>query len=135
MPGRARTPTVNDMGGSVGRARPPQVLLGVGAVLLVSAAAAVVSAHGGLLVRSLLIALAGAATWFSVRAARHRLRSSQEVLAACGAGLAVAGISGPALHGDPVSALSLAAVFLLLHRAAPTTAAAWAAAGSPQVGH
>jgi hypothetical protein len=115
------------------RARPAQVLLGVGAVLVVGAGAAVASAYGGLLVRALLVVLAGAATWFSLRAARNRLRSSQEVLAACGAGLAVAGISpgGPALDGDPVTALLLAAGFLALHRAARTTAAwplvSWAA--------
>src|SRR4051812_25298203 len=121
------------MGESVGRARPPQILLGVGAVLLVSAGAAVASAHGGILVRAFLVALAGAATWFSLRAARNRLRSSEEVLAACGAGLAVAGISlgGPALDGDPLTALLLAAAFMVLHRAAPTTAAwplvSWAA--------
>jgi len=116
------------------RARPPQVLLGVGAVLLVSAAAAVASVHGGIAVRVLLVVLAGAATWFSVRAARGGLRSSEEVLAACAAALAVAGASqsGPALDGDPVTALVLTAGFLVLHRVAPTTAAwplvAWAAA-------
>ncbi|HEV7188789.1 MAG TPA: hypothetical protein VGN28_12915 [Blastococcus sp.] len=113
------------MGESVGRARPPQVLLGVGAVLLLSSAAAVVSAHGGLVVRGLLVGLAMVAAWFSVDADRDRLRSSQEVLAACGACLAVAAISqgGLSLDGDPVSALSLSAVFLVLHRLAPTTAA------------
>jgi hypothetical protein len=107
------------------RARPPEVLLGVGAVLLVSAAAGVVSAHGGVVVRALLVTLAAVAAWFSVRAARNRLRSSQEVLAACAAGLAIAAVSqgGFAMDGDPVSALSLAVVFLLLHRAARTTAA------------
>jgi hypothetical protein len=94
-------------------------------VLLISSAAAVVSAHGGLVVRGLLVGVAAVAAWFAVGAARTRLRSSQEVLAACGAGLAVAAISqsGLSLDGDPVSALSLAIVFLLLHRAAPTTAA------------
>jgi hypothetical protein len=115
------------------RTRPPQVLLGVGAVLLVSAGAAVASAHGGPPVRALLIALAGASIWSSLRAARNQLRSSREILAACGAGLAVVGVSvgGPALDGDPVTAAVLAAVFLALHRAAPTTAAwplvSWAA--------
>lgn len=116
------------------RARPPQVLLGVGAVLLVSAGAAVASVYGGIAARLLLVALAAAATWFSLRAARSGLRSSEEVLAACAAGLAVAGVSqgGPALDGDPVTALLLAAGFLVLHRIAPTTAAwplvSWAAA-------
>ena len=115
------------------RARPAQVLLGVGAVLLVGAGAATASSHGGLLVHALLVVLAGAATWSSLRADRNGLRSSREVLAACGAALAVAGVSvgGPALDGDPVTALLLAVVFLVLHRAAPTTAAwplaSWAA--------
>lgn len=115
------------------RARPPQVLLGVGAVLLVSAAAAVASVNGGIAARALLVGLAGAATWSSLRAARSRLRSSEEVLAACAAGLALAGASpgGPALDGDPLSALLLAAAFLVLTRVTPTTAAwplaSWAA--------
>ena len=116
------------------RARPPQVLLGVGAVLLVSAGATVASVYGGIAVRLVLVVLAGVATWFSLRAARGRLRSSEEVLAACAAGLAVAGVSqgGPALDGDPVTALLLAAGFLGLHHLAPTTAAwplvSWATA-------
>ena len=38
------------------RARPPQVLLGVGAVLLVSAGATVASAYGGAPARLLLLA-------------------------------------------------------------------------------
>jgi hypothetical protein len=115
------------------RARPPQVLLGVGAVLLVSAAATAVSTDGGLLVRGLLVVVAGTATWFALRAARLRLRSSQEVLAASGAGLAVAAVSqgGLALDSDPLTTVLLAAVFLALHRAAPGTAvwplASWAA--------
>ena len=115
------------------RARPPQVILGVGAVLLVSAGAAVAAVYGGLVVRLVLVVLAVVATWFSLRAARSRLRSSEEVLAACAAGLAVAGVSqgGPALDGDPVTALLLAAGFLVLHRLAPTTSAwplvSWAA--------
>jgi hypothetical protein len=107
------------------RARPPQVMLGVGAVLLVSAAAAVASVHGGLVVRGLLVTLAGVFGWFSVRAARSGLRSSEEVLAVCAAGLALVGAS----HGGP--SLLLAAAFLVLHRVAPTTAAwplvSWAA--------
>ena len=116
------------------RARPPQVILGVGAVLLVSAGAAVAAVYGGLVVRLVLVVLAVVATGFSLRAARSRLRSSEEVLAACAAGLAVAGVSqgGPALDGDPVTALLLAAGFLVLHRLAPTTSAwplvSWAAA-------
>lgn len=114
------------------RTRPIQVLLGVGAVLLVGAGGAAAT-HGGLLVRALLVVLAGATIGASLRADRHRLSSSREFLAACGAGLAVAGVSvgGPALDGDPVTAAVLAAVFLALHLAAPTTAAwplvSWAA--------
>jgi hypothetical protein len=115
-------------------ARPPQIVLGAGAVLLVSAGATVASVHGGIVVRVLLVVLAGTAAWFSVRTAASGLRSSEEMLAACAAGLAVAGASqgGPALDGDPVTALLLAAGFLVLHRKAPTTAAwplvSWAAA-------
>lgn len=115
-----------------GRARPPQVLLAVGAVLLVSAGAAVAYAYGGV-VRALLLALAVTAVGLSLRAARMRLRSSEETLAVCGAGLAMAASSrgGPALDGDPWTALLLAGGFLVLHKVAPTTAAwplvTWAA--------
>ena len=42
----------------------------------------VASVYGGVAARLLLLALAAAATWFSLRAARSRLRSSEEVLAA-----------------------------------------------------
>src|SRR3954464_13677083 len=64
------------------RVRPPQILLGVGAVLLVSAGAAVVSAHGGPWTRALLLVLAVAAAGGSLLAARSGLRTSPEVLAA-----------------------------------------------------
>jgi uncharacterized membrane protein YhaH (DUF805 family) len=116
------------------RARPPQVLLGVGAVLLVSAGASVASAYGGAPARTLLLALAAAATWCSVRAARGRLRSSEEVLAASATGLALAGsdLGGPSVGASPGTAALLAVVFLALHRVAPSTAtwplASWAAA-------
>lgn len=115
------------------RARPPQVLLGVGAVLLVSAGAAVASAYGGSPARLLLLALAGAATWYSLRAARSRLRSSEETLAASAAGLALSGadLGGPLLDGNPGAAAGLGAAALVLHRVAPTTItwplAAWGA--------
>ncbi|MCW2634330.1 MAG: hypothetical protein JWQ99_697 [Blastococcus sp.] len=107
------------------RVRPPQVLLGVGAVLLVTAGAAVAASYGGIAARILLLALAATATVFSLRGGRSGLRSSEEVLAACAAALALAGSSpaGPALDGDPVTALLLAAGFLVLHRISPTTAA------------
>ncbi len=109
------------------RARPPQVLLGVGAVLLVSAGAVVASAYGGGPARTLLLALAAVATGFALRAARARLRSSQEVLGASATGLAlsasgVGGLGGSAL-GTAGATAALAAAFLLLHRLAPTTAA------------
>ena len=115
------------------RARPPQVLLGVGAVLLVSAGAAVASAYGGTPARALLLPLAAVAAGFALRAARARLRSSEEVLAASATGLAVSasGVGGDALGGAAATAV-LAAVFLALHRVAPSTAtwpmASWLAA-------
>jgi uncharacterized membrane protein YhaH (DUF805 family) len=116
------------------RARPPQVLLGVGAALLVSAGAAVASAYGGAPVRLLLLALAATAAALSVRAARARLRSSEETFAASAAGLGIAGsdLGGPVLQGDPATPAVLAVVFFVLHRSTPTTAlwplASWAAA-------
>jgi hypothetical protein len=116
------------------RARPPQVLLGVGAVLLVCAGAAVASAYGGAPVRLLLLALAATAAGFSFRAARTGLRSSEETLAAAAAGLGIAGsdLGGSGLQGDPATPSLLAVAFLVLHRVAPTTAvwplAAWAGA-------
>jgi hypothetical protein len=116
------------------RARPPQVLLAVGAVLLVSAGAAVASVYGGAPVRLLLLALAATAAGFSWRAARAGLRSSEETLAASAAGLGIAGsdLGGPVLQGDPATPALLAVVFLVLHRFVPTTVtwplASWAAA-------
>lgn len=106
------------------RVRPAQVLLGVGAVLLVSAGAAVASAYGGGPARVLVLVLAGAAAGLSLRAARARLRSSEETLAACAAGLAVSGgaLGGPALDDAALPAFALAAGFLVLHRVAPSTA-------------
>ena len=116
------------------RARPPQVLLGVGAVLLVSAGAAVASAYGGAAARLLLVALSVTAAGFSFRAARAGLRSSEELLAASAAGLGVVGsdLGGPVLQGAPGTPMALAVVFLVLHRVTPTTAvwplASWAVA-------
>ncbi|UOY02128.1 SCO7613 C-terminal domain-containing membrane protein [Blastococcus sp. PRF04-17] len=106
-------------------ARPPQVLLAVGAVLLVSAGAAVASAYGGLGIRLLLLALAAVAGVTALGAARTRLRSSQEALAACAAGLALAGSApgGPSPAGDRLPVAVLALVFLGLRLLAPTTAA------------
>jgi hypothetical protein len=116
------------------RARPAVVLLGVGAVLLVSAGAAVAWAYGGGGARLLLVALAATAAGFSLRAAWTRLRSSEEILAACatGLGLAAGDLGRPELGGTPGPAVVLAVVFLALHLAAPTTAtwplASWLAA-------
>ena len=116
------------------RARPPQVLLGVGAVLLVSAGAAVASAYGGAPARLLLLAVAATAAAFSLRAARTGLTSSEETLAACATGLALAAgdLGGPELGGTPGIPLVLAVAFLVLHLASPTTAtwpvACWLAA-------
>jgi hypothetical protein len=110
------------------------VLLGVGAVLLVSAGAAVAWAYGGGGARLLLVALAATAAGFSLRAAWTRLRSSEEILAACatGLGLAAGDLGRPELGGTPGPAVVLAVVFLALHLAAPTTAtwplASWLAA-------
>jgi hypothetical protein len=106
----------------------------VGAVLLVSAGAAVASAYGGSPARLLLLTLAAATTWFSLRAARTRLRSSEETLAASAVGLALAGtdLGGPLFGAVPGSAALLAVAFLALHLAAATTVtwplASWAAA-------
>ena len=111
------------------RARPPQVLLGVGAVLLVGAGAAVAASFGGAPARVLLLALAVGVGWWSLRAARGRLRSSEEILAASAAGLALA--AGDLGASVPGAAAVLAVVFLLLHLGAVTTAvwpiAAWVA--------
>jgi len=115
------------------RARPSQVLLGVGAVLLVSAGATVASVHGGAPARLLLLALAATAATFSIRATRKRLTSSAETLAACAAGLALAAgdLGDPELGGTPGIPLFLAVVFLVLHLASPMSAtwpvASWAA--------
>lgn len=114
-------------------ARPSEVLLGVGAVLLVGAGAGFASTYGGPYVRVLLLALAGTAAALSFRAARAGLRSSEETIAASAAGLGAAGsdLGGPVLQGDPWTPALLAVAFLVLHRFASTTAAwpiaAWAA--------
>lgn len=104
--------------------RPLQVLLGVGAVLVVSAAATVAAAYGGGPARVLLLALALAAAAGSLLADRGRLRSSEELLAASAAGIAICGgaVGGPALDDAALPAFLLAALFLALHRAAPRTA-------------
>ncbi|MGY1986567.1 SCO7613 C-terminal domain-containing membrane protein [Blastococcus sp. SYSU DS0669] len=112
-------------------ARPPQVLLAVGAVLLVSGAAALASAHGGPLLQGALVVLAAVAAAVSVRADRVRLRSSAETFAASAAGLALAAGDVAALGtGDALLPLALAGAFVGLQRVSPATAAwplaAWA---------
>jgi hypothetical protein len=128
LPYRPRPALVPD------RTRPPQVLLGVGAVLLVSAGGAVSSAYGGGPARLLLLALATATAWFSLRAARGGLRNSEETLAASTAGLALFGtdLGGPSFGAAPGSAALLAVGFLVLHLVSRSTVtwplAAWGAA-------
>src|SRR3954447_2332655 len=111
------------------RARPLQVLLGVGAVLVVSAAAAVVGAYGGLTARVPLLLLARVAAGFSLLATLQALRSTEETLAACAAGLA---LTASALGGGgSVPPAAVAAACLGLHLLAPSTAvwplASWTA--------
>ncbi|TFV53117.1 hypothetical protein [Blastococcus sp. TF02A-35] len=114
------------------RTRPPQVLLAVGAVLLVSAGATLASAYGGPLVRTAVLALAAVAAAVSVRADRAGLRSSAETFAASAAGLALAGtdIGGAPATGDPLLPIVLVGVFLALQRVSSVPAAwplaAWA---------
>ena len=84
------------------------MLLAVGAVLLVTAAAALASAYGGALAQLLLLLASAGVAGLSLRATGARLRSSAETLAACAAGLGLAGrthlqrdrISSPEIVGD-----------------------------------
>ncbi|MFP5370867.1 MAG: SCO7613 C-terminal domain-containing membrane protein [Actinomycetes bacterium] len=116
------------------RARPPEVLLGVGAVLLVCAAAGVAAAYAGAPARRVLLAVAGTVAAFSFRGARSGLRSSEETLAAAAAGLGLiaSGLGNPGLSSHPAGPAALAVALLVLHRCAPTTAvwplASWCAA-------
>src|SRR3954453_17561247 len=111
------------------RARPPQVLLGVGAVLVISAAAAVVGAYGGIAARFPLPLLAVAAAGGSLLASLQALRSTEETLAACAAGLALS--AGALGGGSPLPLALIAAACLVLHGLAPSTAvwplASWTA--------
>src|SRR4051794_39330017 len=95
--------------------RPLQVVLAVGAVLVVSAGGAVAVRYGGGPARALLLALAIGAAALSLRATRAELRNSAETFAACAVGLGLAGgVLGRSL-GIAVP-LALLAAFLLLHR-------------------
>jgi hypothetical protein len=115
------------------RARPPQVLLGVGAVLLVTAAAALATAYGGAGTQWVLLGAAAVVAGLSMAVAWARLRSSAESLAASSAALALAGTAagGSLLYGAPATPSVLAVVFLALHVGAPRVVtwplAAWAA--------
>lgn len=116
------------------RARPAQVLLGVGAVLLVTAGAAVAAASGDGWAHGALLAGAALAAGLSLRASAVDLRSSAETFAACAAALGLAGsdLRGRLLGGSPAGAGALAAVFLVLYLRSRRTAAwplaSWAAA-------
>ncbi len=88
------------------RLRPPQVLLGVGVVLLVAVGLAGPSLAGGLArIGVLLLALLAACA--SVLAARARLRSTEEACAAAAAALALTGAASGdrPLGGGPLAAL------------------------------
>jgi hypothetical protein len=98
--------------------RPLQVVLSVGAVLVVAAGADLAAQHGGTSARLLLLALAAGATALSLRAHRGGLRNSAETFAACAVGLSLAGAQvGPTLR--VAVPLALASAFLLLRRWAP----------------
>ena len=118
------------------RARPPQVLLGVGAVLLVSAGAAVASAYGGLpgpaaaprpgRRRGLVLAPRRPERAAQLRGDPRRVRGRARASPASDLG-------GPRSGRRPgAGRRSWPRVFLVLHRVAPTTAAwplaSWAAA-------
>jgi hypothetical protein len=111
--------------------RPPQVLLAVGAVLLVIGATALGRAQGGVLSWVLLLAAGAGAAALSLRADLARLRSSAETLAVCAAGLGLASTvtGGPVFDGEPVTPALLAGAFLALRVIAPTVTtwplAAW----------
>jgi len=104
------------------RLRPLQLLLGVGAVLVVAAAAAVAGAHGGPYARISFAVLGVIAAALSLVAALDELRSTEETLAACAAGL---GLVAATWHtGSPLPSSVVAAACLGLHVAA-RNAATW----------
>ncbi|MGY1754837.1 SCO7613 C-terminal domain-containing membrane protein [Blastococcus sp. SYSU D01042] len=113
-------------------ARPPQVLLVVGAVLLVSAGIAVATTWDGPWARAAVLALAVVAAAASLVADEAELRSSAETFAAsaAGLGLAASDVGSPPASGDPVLPLALAGAFLAVRRVSSTPAAwplaAWA---------
>ncbi|MGY1729305.1 SCO7613 C-terminal domain-containing membrane protein [Geodermatophilus sp. SYSU D01062] len=97
------------------RLRPPQVILGVGVVLLVAAALAGPSLVGGI-ARIGLLLLALVAACAAAVAARARLRSTEEACAAAAAAFALTGAADGdrATDGGPLPALGLAVVLLSL---------------------
>jgi len=110
------------------RARPVQVVLAVGAVLVVAAGAAALAGAGNPVVRALLLVLAAVVAACSAWAASVGLAATRETLAACAVGLGVAG-SGALGTAGPLPALGLTAACLVLHALVPGTTtwllAAW----------
>jgi hypothetical protein len=104
------------------RVRPLQVLLGVGAVLVVAAAAAVAGAYGGPYARIVFAVLAVIAAALSLVSALDGLRSTEETLAACASGLAL--VAATWHTGSPLPAAVVAAACLGLHLGAQQ-AAVW----------
>ncbi|WP_448609124.1 SCO7613 C-terminal domain-containing membrane protein [Geodermatophilus sp. URMC 60] len=115
------------------RARPPQLLLVVGAVLVVSAGGTAAAVYGDGSARVLLVALAAVAAGASAWGSHARLRATEETLAAAAVALAVLGADAgtPLLRGSVVPPLVLGGVFLvlarLLRRPATWPLAAWLA--------
>ncbi|MFC4695641.1 SCO7613 C-terminal domain-containing membrane protein [Geodermatophilus arenarius] len=114
-PGAARVDPGPPLPSLPARLRPPQVILGVGVVLLVATALAGPSLAGGVArIGVLLLALvaACAAAW----AARARLRSTEEACAAAAVALALTGAAGGerTADGGPLPALGLAVLLLSL---------------------
>jgi hypothetical protein len=103
------------------RVRSLQLLLAVGAVLVVAAAAAVAGVYGGVFARIAFAVLAVVAAALSLVAALDGLRSTEETLAACAGGLAL--IAAAWHSAGPVPAGIVAAACLGLHLAARSTAA------------
>jgi hypothetical protein len=95
------------------RLRPPQVLLAVGVVLLVSVGLAGPAAAGGV-ARAGVLTLALVTGCASALAARTRLRSTEEACAAAAAALALTGAAagGDWLAGSPLPPLVTAAVLV-----------------------
>ena len=110
------------MGASTGATlRPPQVVLAVGAVLVVTASTALASTYGAPTSRWALLVGAGVLAALALTADGAGLRSSAETLAVTTTGLALAGVlaDGAALEGEPVTAIVLTGAFVALHLVAP----------------